>query len=166
MAGLVSNLIISLEGQIDLYNQIIALSAHKKDNIINNDIENLKKIVADENIIVPKIMRADKDREKIMQDICTVLNKKQDELTLRYLVTLVEGQPEYNELKDAVERLGKAAEEMKNINENNKMLLEQALEFVDYNMNMIHSAFAETPAGYEEPMDDVVGRKNLLDIEG
>jgi len=168
MAGLVSNLIDVLKGQVDLYNQIAALSAQKKDFIIKNDIENLRTVVSEENALIPKALRGDKDREKIMKDICTVLNKKEEEMSLGYLVVLMENQPEHDELANTVDSLKAAAEETRVLNETNKVLVQHALEFIDYNINVIHSSFSDTsgPVGYNDALEDAGGQTSFLDING
>ena len=165
MAGLVSNLIDVLKGQVELYSQIAALLVRKKDFIIANDIDSLREVVAEENKLVPKALRCDKDRGRIMQDICTVLNKPAD-MTLTYLVTLMEGQPEHDELQQVVGNLQAAAHEMKELNDSNKVLLQHALEFVDYNINVIHSSFSEAPAGYNDTLDDARDPVSFLDKNG
>lgn len=165
MAGLTSNLIEVLKGQIVLYEQIIALSTEKKEYIIANDIENLRRVVGEENNIVPKILRQDRQREKIMADICLVLNKKLDEFTLTTLVGLIEGQPEHDALKDIVDKTRISIEKMGALNESNNILIENALDFVNYNINVIHSTFSPQPAGYGDN-DDNMEQSSFLDING
>jgi len=165
MAGLVSNLIDVLKGQVELYSQIAALSARKKEFIIKNEIDNLREVVGEENKLVPKALRGDKDRERIMKDICTVLNKPAD-MTLGFLVTLMEGQPEHSDLKQVVENLSAAIDEVKELNESNKVLVQHAMEFIDYNINVIHSSFSEAPAGYNDTLDDTREQVSFLDING
>jgi len=170
MAGLVSSLIDVLKGQVDLYGQIAALSARKKDFIISNDIDSLRAIVAEENALIPKALRGDKEREKIMKDICTVLNKKEEEMSLSYLVVLMENQPEHDALDDVVAKLKAVADEMKELNESNKVLVEHALEFIDYNINVIHSSISDVPAGaagYNDSFDETSGQtSSFLDTSG
>ena len=166
MAGLISNLIETLKGQVGLYQQISALSAQKKEHIIKNDIENLRKVVAEENMIVSKVIRGDKERERTMKDICMVLNKKEEDMTLSYLVTLMEGQPEHGELADIVEKTKVAVNELNEINEANKILIESALEFVDFNINLLHSTFSEVPASYGGNYEEVGEQTSFLDING
>jgi len=166
MAGLISNLIEVLQGQVGLYQQISALSAQKKDFIVGNDIDSLRKIVAEENMVVPKVIRGDKERERIMKDICMVLNKGQEDMTLSYLVTLMENQPEHGELSEVVEKTKAAVHELNEINETNKVLIENALEFIDYNINLLHSTFADTPASYGSNYEEAMEQRSFLDING
>ncbi|MCL2574266.1 MAG: flagellar protein FlgN [Defluviitaleaceae bacterium] len=165
MAGLIGNLIDTLKGQIELYEQITALSVRKKEYIIKNDTENLRAVVAEENLIVPRLVRGDKERERVMKDICMVLNKKEEEMTLSYLVVLMENQPDHAELADIVEKTRAAVTELNEVNEANKVLIENALEFIDYNINLIHSTFSDMPVGYGG-YEDAAEQKSFLDING
>ena len=166
MAGLVSNLIGVLKEQVELYRQISALLARKKELVIKNEIDELREVVGQENILVPKNLRIDKTRDKIMKDICMVLNKNEEEMTLTYLVTLMEGQPEHEELKDVVEQMAKAATELKELNDATKVLIQHALDFLEYNINVLHSSFAEAPAGYNDTLEENREQRSFLDING
>ena len=154
MAGLITDLINVIEGQTALFKQVIALSSGKREFIIKNDIEGLRGIVAKENEIVPKALKGDKERERIMADIATVLNKKKDELTLSLLAELTEGQPENPAYKIAVDEFILALDEMKEANDANKILIESALEYLEFNMNIVHSSMDAGPVGYSDTLDE------------
>jgi len=148
MAGLVSNLIDILQGQTKLFGEVVALSVQKRQFIVKNDIDALRAVVKQENVLVPKALKNDKDRERIMTDIATVLNKKQDELTLSYLGELIQGQPEHDSFVRAVDEFLVAMQEMKEANDAAKVLVQDALEYIDFNMNIIHSSLDSGPVGY------------------
>ena len=148
MAGLVSNLIETLKGQTDLFKKTTALLMMKKEHIIENDMDALREVVKQENEILPKALKNDKEREKIMANIAIVLNKKQEDLTLSLLAQLIDGQPEHKEFVAAVDEFVVALEEMKAANDASKILVQDALEFVEFNMNIIHSSLDAPPAGY------------------
>jgi hypothetical protein len=148
MAGLISNLIETIKGQTELFREVIALSTDKKEFIIKNDIESLRQLVKQENVIIPKALKGDKTREKIMVDIATVLNKNPDELTFTMLAELTRGQPEHEAFVAAAEEFVVALTEMKEQNETNKLLIQDALEYIDFNINIIHSSLDSPPIGY------------------
>jgi len=154
MAGLINNLIDTIKGQTELFRGVVALSADKKKYIIQNDIENLREIVKQENIIVPKALKGDKVRDGIMRDMATVLNKPVDELTLTRIAEIIEGQPEHAEYIAVLEEFVLVATEMKEANDSNKLLIENALDYIDFNMNIIHSSLDAQPIGYGAYDDD------------
>ena len=166
MAGLVGNLIDVLKGQVELYGEIIALSGDKKEFIIKNDIEGLRTIVSQENALVPRALRHDKDMASIIANICIVLNKEEADMNLTYLVSLMENQPQYGELKTVVDEVLAAARELKAVNDSTKVLVESALDFIDYSMNAVQSSFNAIPVGYGETLSETREVKNFLDKNG
>ena len=163
MAGLITDLIETLQGQTELFKQVIALSEDKKNFIIKNDIENLREIVKQENQIVPKALKGDKTRERLMKDISTVLNTNHDELTFASLAELISGQPEHPAFVQAAKDFELAAQEMKEQNDNNKLLLQDALDYIEFNMNIIHSSIEAQPAGYGDLLDNTNEPGSFLD---
>jgi flagellar biosynthesis/type III secretory pathway chaperone len=167
MPGLVENLIETLNKEADLYAELVELSEQKKQCIINNDVEGLRQIVAKENTTTSRAIREDKERVVHIKDICLVLNKKEADMTLSHLVVLLEGQPEHEDLTAVVERLKELATTLKSLNEDNKILLEFALEYIDYNMNVIHSSIDAGPVAYDRGGHEIVGETGgFLDING
>jgi len=162
MAGLINNLIDTLKGQTTHFKAVIALSDDKKRAIIENDVEALRDIVKKENIIVPKALKGDKERERIMGDMATVLNKPANELTLALIAEMTQGQPEHAEFTAAVDEFAQTVLEMKHANDSNKLLIESALEYIDFNMNIIHSTLDAQPAGYGA-LDDEHQQGSFLD---
>ncbi|MCL2350357.1 MAG: flagellar protein FlgN [Defluviitaleaceae bacterium] len=148
MAGLISNLIEVLQGQTKLFNDIAALSDDKREFTVKNDIESLRGIVKQENEIVPKMLKGDKKRESIMTDLATVLNKNKDDLTLTLLEEIIRGQPEHGLFKQTVDEFIAALEKMKEGNERAKVLLQDAIDYVEFNMNILHSSMDAGPVGY------------------
>ena len=89
MASLMENLISLLEQENDEYEKLLELSMQKTPVIIEGDISKLEKITDEEQIIVGKVNRLDKEREQVMQDIATVLNKDVQTLKLGKLTALL-----------------------------------------------------------------------------
>ena len=54
----------------------------------------------------------------------------------------------------AVEELALVATEMKLANDNNKILIDDALDYLEFNMNIVHSSLDTGPVGYGETLDD------------
>jgi len=153
MAGLINSLIENIKEQTGFFNELSALSDEKKQMIIQNDVEGLRGIVKQENAIVPKALKVEKNREQIMKDIATVLNKNFDDLTFSSLAELIQAQPEHPAFVAAFENFIMALDEMKQKNDENKILIADALEYIDFNMNVIHSSMDAQPAGYGDLLD-------------
>ena len=146
MSGLISELISVLNEQSNIYEQLCGISMHKKEMIIINDIEELKKITSSENLLLGKIQRIDKIRVSLIEDIACVLNEEESDITLSALANIINDQPDYNAFIEAVEKLRNTLDALKNLNEQNKQLIQNSLEYIDFSINVIRSTFSDEPS--------------------
>ena len=161
MPGLIDNLIEKIEIQDSIYKEIIELLLEKKQIIINNDIQALREIVDKENSTTARALKVEKDRESIMKNISIVLNKAQEELTFDFLIDSLEGKQGQNELRKIVFEIRKTSKKMKEINDSVKKLIENALEYIDYSINAIHTSNA-----INQNNQDYIDSSSFLDING
>ena len=166
MAGLIHDLIENLNGLISAYDELTALCCEKKNYIIDNDAQNIKRMTALETTAVARVNRVDKERINIVKDVCQVLGRKEDELTLTQLGELIANQPEHKEYVEVVERLKSAAADLNEINEQNKALITNAMEFIDFSINAVRSTMDNNPAGFGRDGEEYRESTSFLDING
>ena len=140
MASLVENLIDLLEQENSEYEKLLELSMKKTPVIIEGDISKLEEITDEEQIIVGKVNRLDKEREQVMQDIAAVLTKDVQTLKLSKLTALLSGRPaEQRKLSEIHAKLKITMNQMVRVNNQNRELIQSSLEMVQYNMNVLKS---------------------------
>ncbi len=140
MASLMENLIDVLDKESSEYEGLLGLSQQKTPIIVSGDLEKLQEITDEEQRAVSRITHYDRQREEITADIANVLNKDVTALKLANLIQMLEGRPkEQRALADAHDRLQAAVRELQRTNEQNKELLNNALEMVEFEMNMYQS---------------------------
>ncbi|SFR59021.1 flagellar protein FlgN [Anaeromicropila populeti] len=141
MASLIEELIITLEAEDALYAELLPTVEKKTKVIIDNDLEALQTISALEQTIVDQILGLEHKRSGIVQNIGVVLGKKADTLTLKVLVEILQKQPkEQKQLSELHDRLAKSLNRIREVNAQNKILIEQSLEMIEFNMNYLQSA--------------------------
>ena len=140
MASLMENLIDILNEQYDAYSALVDLSRKKTPIIVSGSLEDLQKITDEEQDAVNVVNEIDKKRLEIMGDIANVLNQDINNLKLSNLVELINTRPEeqarLNEVRGKLIEIGK---QLKTVNERNRELLENALEMIDFDMNLIQA---------------------------
>ena len=140
MASLMENLIEILNEQYDAYSALVDLSRKKTPIIVSGSLEDLQKITDEEQDAVNVVNEIDKKRLEIMGDIANVLNQDINNLKLSNLVELINTRPEeqakLNEVRGKLIEIGK---QLKTVNERNRELLENALEMIDFDMNLIQA---------------------------
>ncbi|MCL1988377.1 MAG: flagellar protein FlgN [Firmicutes bacterium] len=146
MAGIMENLVSILTEQTARYEELLGLSKEKRDVIIANDIENLQKINHLENILISQNQKLEKKRQAVVADMAIVLNEKEKNLTLPKLIELMHDQPnERTALETARERIKTVMEELREMNHLNGQLIQNALEYVEFESNLLKSATGQAP---------------------
>ena len=139
MASLMENIVEVLEQENTEYQTLIKLSEEKTPIIIKGDLENLNRITEAEQVIVARIQKLEKERMSTMKDISEVTNFKAD-IKLGDLITMMDKHPEeQKKLKDLHDRLKETMNRMKRVNEQNRDLLQNSLEMVQFEMNLLQS---------------------------
>ena len=140
MASLMEELITTLDTEDLLYRQLIPVEEEKTRAIIANDLESLRKITEQEHELVDRTSAQEHKREQIAIDIATVLGMDPKTITLDQIAEALKGQPEdQKKLQEIHDRLKKTVERLQDLNEKNKVLLKEAMEMVQFNMNVIRS---------------------------
>ena len=152
MASLIEDLIDTLDNENKEYTKLLDLSMQKTAVIVKGDIKKLQEIVAKEQLIVDDINILEKKREEGLDDISNVLNIPNEELTLKRLIEIMNKQPkEHAALIKVHDELKATVDNMVKINDNNKMLLQQSLDMVDFELNLAKNAMmAPETANYSK----------------
>lgn len=137
------NLIDVLDQESDEYEGLLALSRKKTRVIVSANLEELQRITDDEQEVVGRINRLEKKRAEVTADIANVLNRDVENLKLSNLIELMSPRPaEQAKLTKEHDRLRESVRELQRINEQNRELLENALEMVEFEMNLLQATKA------------------------
>lgn len=140
MASLMENLIEVLDLESQEYENLLGLSRRKTSVIVAGGLEELAKITDEEQTVVSRINHLEQKREEVFADIANVINKDVNTLMLIDLVEMLKARPEEQQkLARVHDRLSAAVHDVKKVNEQNKILIENALEMVEFDMNMLQA---------------------------
>ena len=140
MASLMEVLIDVLEKESQEYEELLTLSMKKTPVILSEDLEQLANITDEEQIIVSRINHLDNQRNEAVNDIANVLNKDVEKLKIVDLIKMLAARPEEQEKLAAVfDKLQENVRRVKRINEQNRELIQEALELVQFNMNVLQA---------------------------
>ena len=122
------------------YEGLLALSQKKMRIIAGANLEDLQKITDDEQEVVSRLNRLEKRRIEVAADIANVLNKDVETMKLTNLIEMLSARPAEQAALAAVhDRLKSVVREVQRTNEQNRELLEEALELVNFEMNMLQA---------------------------
>lgn len=134
------NLIDVLEKENAEYENLLALSMQKTPVIVSEDLEKLAQITDEEQLIVSRINHLDVIRNEAVKDIANVLNKDVTKLKIVDLIKMLGSRPEEQQKLAAIfDKLQANVKHVARINEQNRELIQSALDMVKFNMNVLQS---------------------------
>lgn len=138
MASLIEELLTTLSDEKDYYEKLYELSFKKRSAIVDKDISVLEKVSNEEQDVSSSLRNLEKKRLRLINDMSVVLGHDNENMTVTRIIELMEKQPkEQAQLIEARDSLVDAAGRMQFMNEQNRMLLEQAMEMVEFDLNLL-----------------------------
>lgn len=165
MAGLIDELVTTLNEMNDLYEQLIISGKEKKECIIKNNIEKLQKINELETETVGKTLKLDKKREELFSDIAFVLNKNQNDMTLEKLIEYIDKQQEVESVRNARDKAQALLKELKQLNESNGVLINESLNQAEFSMNLLRGSLSRRPYYCDTRGNEIPTNDRLFDIK-
>ena len=112
-----------------------------------------------EHELVDRTSALEGKRERIVVDIATVLGKNPKTINLNEIVGILKNQPEdQKKLQKVHDRLRKTVLQLQDINDQNKELLKESIDMVEFNMNVIRSTrMSSGSSNYSSDASEVAG---------
>jgi len=140
VASLMDNLVEVLEEENTQYKRLVELSKNKKEAIIKADIAELEEITGMEQDISSLLRNLDIRRDAVLKDMSDVLGKDFEEMTITRLIGYLEQQPKEQERLSIIrDQILETGNEMQAWNKRNEVLLNQALEMVEFDLTLFKS---------------------------
>jgi len=127
-----------LKKEHSYYKDLLELSNKKKSIVIESKLPELDKIVKIEQNMIFDLGQLEKEREKELVQLCSML-----QLDVKTNITeLAKHLPQHfaEQLKVLQKALGTTISELQNVNNVNGQLIQQSLDYIEYSVNMITSA--------------------------
>lgn len=141
MANLIQELVSVLVEENQIYEQLLIVSRNKTKVIVAGDLAALQDITEQEHTYVNLINSWEKKRTVAVADIAMVLGKDAKTITVAEIIELLEKQPEdQNDLAKVQVVFKEHLNQLVDINAHNQRLIEQSLEFIQFQMNLMQNA--------------------------
>lgn len=134
------DLALVLEAEVSEYKKLISLSEAMKDAIIVSDLTKVTETTGKQEAVTNDIQSLETKRIRIMKEMAIVMNVDPSKLKVSDLEKTLTKQPE---LKDRLAKvraeLKKTMEELNRINSMNQVLIHQAMDFIEFDLNLLRS---------------------------
>lgn len=140
MASIIEELITTLEEEKVLYDKLIPLAEQKSVVIIENNLEGLAKVTEEEQVILDQLTVLENKRERCVYNIKDVLNRMNETMNLDKIIGFLDNQPVFQgRLRKVHEELKSVTSRLKELNLQNKSLIEESLDMIEFSMNFLQS---------------------------
>ena len=140
MASLVEELVNILEAEEKIYQILIGYGERKRDVLIAADVPALEEITALEQLKSDELIQLSNKQVQVLADVATVLGKTGGKMTVSRLSACLGSQPKVQEqLTIARDNLIAAADKMKSLNDENIVLIQQAIELNEFDLTLFKS---------------------------
>ena len=140
MASLVEELVTVLEEEEKIYQLFYEYGVEKTDVLIRADIPNLERLTALEQEASDRLLSLTNKQMSILKDISTVLGKTDEQLTVTRIAELMATQPEVRDkIITARDRLMDTAAKVQTLNQQNEVLIQQAIELAEFDITLFKS---------------------------
>lgn len=140
MASLIENLIQGLNDEYVVYEQLLQVSREKTSAIVANNLERLKAITDQEQLLVDTVTSLENKRRDTMRNVAQVLSKNYADLKVTDIIEFLEGQDEFRiPLIEINEKLSKLAKQLREVNAHNQNLITEVLSMIEYNINLLQN---------------------------
>jgi flagellar biosynthesis/type III secretory pathway chaperone len=140
LASLVEELVKVLETEEKIYQTLIGYAEQKTDILIHADVPALEKLTSQEQLASDQLIARSNQQVQLLKDIAVVLGKTGEHMTVSRLIGLLGSQPEVQkQLTEARDNLLAAADRMKSLNDQNVVLISQAIELNEFDLTLFKS---------------------------
>lgn len=161
---MLSELLKILDQEAEIYSSLLELSKNKTRIIVEGKVAELENIVKVEQSLVLQLGRLDARREDVVEKLAGELGTEPSKLNMTALLEKV-GDNQAEELRKYQKHMTDIIKELKNANELNFKLIKNALDFIDFSINML-TGNNNAGNNYESTgMTRISQRRNLLDIK-
>ncbi len=159
MASLMEELITTLNEEDAVYRRLIPVEQEKTRAVIANDLKALEDITEREHNLVDQTSALETRRERIAVDVATVLGMNPKTITLKEIIESLKNQPkDQKELQEVHDRLRRTVMQLQEINTQNKELLKESMDMLEFNMNVIRSTrMSSGSSNYSSDASEVAG---------
>ncbi len=132
-----NELIKLLEKEYNLYVELEKILSNERDTLASMNYEKLNDLNFKKEGVLLNIIEVKKLREKVLQKIAEIEKVNQDDLTLSYLISITKDEKR-NLYQHLMENFKKIGEKIKNLNEINKFVIKNSLNFIEKSITMIN----------------------------
>ena len=156
--------LVDVLGKIYLaYQDMLTLGGKKKNALVAVDMKGLEKILEEEKTLAHRVQELEKKRKGILQSLVESDRNIRPDSKLVEMYAFAPSRPIENRLKELHKQLDACIRKVQEMNDNNMILTQGALQAVNFHLNRVGGASVEPT--YGSSGQDVVSHKKNFDFK-
>jgi len=152
-----------LDEEYELYEKLNKTASEKNEAIVENEIDELAEVVENEDKLLKNIEELEEKRTKIIAELAKKYDLKDD---FQYSNLINNFSEEWQDKFSAVrENLLEVIDEIHEKNEENTMLLDEAIKLNNFSLNMLSKAVSPDDGTYDKKQTSKKGKQNYNIID-
>ena len=124
------------------------LSKDKTSAIVHGDVDKLQELLGHEQKYIDRINALEDKRQQNVKDICNVLNLSEKGMKIDMIIEMLNKQPkEHDALQEVHLKLKRTLNQLTRINDNNKVLLKESMDMIEFEMNLVKNSVVAPQTG-------------------
>lgn len=160
----IDNLIKVLEYENKLYGQLYSIAENKTGHVVKGEIENLQTLVGKEQKLIGELNKLQDVREQILGQVAKTIGSNPQELTLSDLAAQLPAE-QAEQLVQSRNKLKEIIGKLTAKNDLNQQLIRNALEYVDFSLNLLTQPAPQTPQYGRKGNETGTKGRGILDIK-
>lgn len=146
-----------LEQELKILEELLVISEEKTEILVENDVEKLESVLPKEEELIKGIVSLENERMSVLNNWGVAM-----ETPISDIINKVpEGSEELKELGD---KLSDVMSKLKRKNDLNNSIMQENLDWLDFNLNLITST--QAPVGYDdENRETSAGDRSIFDTK-
>lgn len=125
-----------LTAMLGTYKQLLELSRHKREILVTVQTKELEALTKQEELLIIKLGKLDQERQPTLADIAASCSVNREDLTIKKLGKMAE-MPVSAQIETLAAEFTQVTQELGDLNKLNTKLIQQSLDFVNYNLNIL-----------------------------
>lgn len=162
---LAENLITALQYEYKTYLEVLKIAETKTNYLVKNDAQAVGSVIEQEQKLAVQTVKLNQVREKLLQTFADKYNQNFNTLTISKVKSIVKN-PYKRQLDDIQKKLSDVLAKLQSRNEVNKKLIENAIKYLDFNLQLITAPDPATPTYGKSGLEDSKSNnRSMLDIK-
>ncbi|NLO38644.1 MAG: flagellar protein FlgN [Ruminiclostridium sp.] len=160
----IDNLIKVLEYENKLYGQLYSIAENKTGLVVKSEVDSLQELVGKEQKLISELNKLQDVREQIIGQVAQTIGKDPREVTISQLAAYLP-QDQAKKLTCSRVKLKETVRKLTDKNDLNQQLIKNALEYVDFSLNLLTQPAPQTPQYGRKGNETGAKGRGILDIK-